>query len=141
MASRQWPQPEQDGQAYRTWSNIVENSVPKQHFSSDSRAEFDLLEDYIPLDKEESNEGFANEREASSSKKAKQLNLKRKHPINEKSPQSSSNSFNNGHWSDRECTPWKTKDYVQDATGFVSSFTEVTHLVFLFIHIIKFCFT
>ena len=122
MACTPWPQPEQDSQANRTWSNIVENST-RQH-CSESKVIFDsqVAEDYIPL---ESGGNTADSLSRSGSKDGKQL--KRKLPNSEKLQQN-----NNTHTSSVDssfCTPWKTQDYVQDPTGFVGYFLNFSSLV------------
>ena len=134
MASRQWPQPEQDSQAHRTWSNIVENSTPKSQSctESSSKALLNSPEEYIPLDKEKNGEDFANRRDGSGDKNTKQL--KRKLSGNERQQQNGTSS-DGDHWSFTECTPWKAKDYVQDPTGLVSSSLLELPSVCLFIYL------
>ncbi|CAB3988237.1 non-canonical poly(A) RNA polymerase PAPD5-like [Paramuricea clavata] len=109
MACTQWPQPEQDSQANRTWSNIVENPT-KQH-CSENKVIFDsqVAEEYIPLNCGANGGDLLN---SNGSKDGKQL--KRKLPNNDKAQQS-----NNSHisTSDPYCTPWKTKNYIQNPTG------------------------
>ncbi len=124
MASTQWPQPEQDSQANRTWSNIVENPT-KQH-CSESKLLLDskVAEDYIPLKSEGNGVDLLTR---NGSKDGKQL--KRKLPNNDKLQQN-----NNGHVLTSEsshCTPWKTKNYVQNPTGFVRYFLNFPRLLWL----------
>ena len=63
MAFIQWPQPEQDSQANRTWSNIVENSS-KQHSCSETKLviESHAAVDYIPLESGENSDVFLNKK-------------------------------------------------------------------------------
>ena len=113
MAGIQWLQPEQDSQANRTWSNIVENST-KQHCVNESKIHSDsqVAEDYIPLESEGTGADLLHR---SSGKDGKQL--KRKLPYNDKVQQ---NNHSHNFTSDSlYCTPWKTRNYVQDPTGFV----------------------
>ena len=112
MACTQWPQPEQDSQANRTWSNIVENST-KQHCNENIKL-FDsyVPEDYIPLESEGNNADLSNRNGSKDGKP-----LKRKLPNNDKLQQNS-----NGHISTSEFsyyTPWKARNYSQSPIGFV----------------------
>lgn len=115
MACTPWPQPEQDSQAHRTWSNIVENST-RQH-CNESKVIFDsqVAEDYIPLESGGNADDLLSK---NGTKDGKQL--KRKLPTSDKLQQN-----NNSHNSSADflyCTPWKTRDYVQNPTGFVRYF-------------------
>lgn len=112
MACIQWAQPEQDGQSHRTWSNVVENST-KQH-CSDNKAVFNsrTAEEFIPLETGGKGVDLLNQ---STSKDGKLLKRKL----------SNLQQNNNSHVSSLEssyCTPWKSKNYTQDPTGFVSHF-------------------
>jgi hypothetical protein len=123
MAYNQWPQPEQDSQANRTWSNIVENPT-KPHCSENQNTikPSQVAEDYIPLTSGGNGGDLFNR---NGSKDGKQL--KRKLPNNDKLQNG------NSHISTSEfslyCTPWKAKNYVQDPVGFVCFFPKMA-LVF-----------
>ncbi|XP_028392736.1 terminal nucleotidyltransferase 4A-like [Dendronephthya gigantea] len=110
MACIQWAQPEQDSQSHRTWSNVVENPT-KQH-CSDNKVVFNnfnsrAAEEFIPL---ETGGNAADVLNQSTGKDNKLLKRKL----------SNSQQNNNSHVSSTEsayCTPWKSKNYVQDPTG------------------------
>ena len=111
MACTQWPQPEQDSQANRTWSNIVENST-KQHCNENMKlVDSYVPEDYIPLKSEGNNVDLLNRNGSKDGKP-----LKRKLPNNDKLQQNS-----NGHIISTSgfsyYTPWKAKNYIQSPIG------------------------
>ncbi|XP_046842483.1 terminal nucleotidyltransferase 4B-like isoform X3 [Xenia sp. Carnegie-2017] len=102
MACMQWSQPEQDGQANRTWSNIVGNPI-KQNYVKENEVPNDshLSVGYIPLkDKEELL--YKNLQDSKQ--------LKRKLPCTDKTP-------TNNCAESLYCTPWKATNYVQDPIG------------------------
>lgn len=112
MACILWPQPEQNSQANRTWSNIVGDTT-RQHFSAvlDSQT----AEDYIPL---ETSVNTCDVLDKTGSKDGKPLKRKLQHI--EKSQHInrhvSTSLFN---------MPWKNKNYVQDPTGYGFLFSSV----------------